>query len=50
MHVDDLCRATALVLESPAEKLNLKFCVGDTSENYPKGMIIREINKVVEGV
>ena len=49
-HVDDLCRATALVLESPIEKIKSEvFGVGDTSENYQKGMIIREINKVVEG-
>ena len=25
------------------------FGVGDTNENYQKGMIIREINKVVDG-
>lgn len=49
-HVDDLCRATVLVLESTKEKVQSKvFGVGDTSENYQKGMIIREINKLVNG-
>ncbi|MAR78141.1 MAG: epimerase [Gammaproteobacteria bacterium] len=49
-HVDDLCRATILVLESEYEKVKSKvFGVGDTSENYQKGMIIREINKLVSG-
>ena len=48
-HVDDLCRATALVLESPIEKIKSEVLVLHTSENYQKGMIIREINKVVEG-
>ena len=43
-HVDDLCRAT--------KQTNVRseiFGVGDTNENYQKGMIIREINKIIEG-
>ena len=49
-HVDDLCRATVLVLESQKEKVKSQvFGVGDTNENYQKGMIIREINKLVDG-
>jgi len=49
-HVDDLSSAAILVLESPKEKVRANvFGVGDTSENYQKGMIIREIQKVVEG-
>ena len=49
-HVDDLCSATVLVLKSQKEKVKSQvFGVGDTSENYQKGMIIREINKLVDG-
>ena len=49
-HVDDLCRASILVLESKKENVNSEvFGVGDTKENYQKGMIIREINKLVHG-
>tara|TARA_B100001250_G_C19790748_1_gene786387 strand:- start:1139 stop:2110 length:972 start_codon:yes stop_codon:yes gene_type:complete len=49
-HVDDLCRATVLVLESDESKVRSNiFGVGDTNENYQKGTIIREINKVVDG-
>lgn len=49
-HVDDLCHATVLTLESKKEKVNSQvFGVGDTNENYQKGMIIREINKLVDG-
>ncbi len=49
-HVDDLSRAAILVLESPEDKVRSNvFGVGDTSENYQKGMIIREIQKLVEG-
>ncbi|MBK86628.1 MAG: epimerase [Flavobacteriaceae bacterium] len=49
-HVDDLCRASILVLESKKEKVKSEvFGVGDTNENYQKGMIIREINKLVNG-
>jgi len=49
-HVDDLAGAAILVLDSPEEKVRLNvFGVGDTSENYQKGMIIKEIHKVVGG-
>ena len=49
-HVDDLCRASILVLESQKDKVKSQvFGVGDTKENYQKGMIIREINKLVDG-
>ena len=49
-HVDDLSNAAILVLESPEEKVRTNvFGVGDTNENYQKGMIIREIQKHVEG-
>ena len=49
-HVDDLCRATVLVLESEEDKVRSNiFGVGDTDENYQKGEIIREINKIVSG-
>ena len=49
-HVDDLSGAAILVLESPKEKVRADvFGVGDTSENYQKGMIIREVQKLVEG-
>jgi nucleoside-diphosphate-sugar epimerase len=49
-HVDDLCRASILVLESQKDKVKSQvFGVGDTKENYQKGMIIKEINKLVDG-
>ena len=49
-HVDDLCRASILVLESKKSKVNSQvFGVGDTDQNYQKGMIIREINKLIDG-
>ena len=49
-HVDDLAGAAILVLESPEEKVRANvFNVGDTSENYQKGMIIREVQKLVDG-
>ena len=49
-HVDDLCRASILVFESEKSKVKSQvFGVGDTKENYQKGMIIREINKLVNG-
>ncbi len=49
-HVDDLSGAAILVLESPEEKVRANvFGVGDTNENYQKGMIIREIQKLVDG-
>ena len=44
------CRATILVLESADDKVRSEvFGVGDTAENYQKGMIIREINKHING-
>lgn len=50
-HVDDLARSVVLVLESPEEKVRANvFNVGDTSENYQKGMIIEEVCKVVPNV
>lgn len=50
-HVDDLARSVVLVLESPEEKVRANvFNVGDTSENYQKGMIIKEVCKVVPDV
>jgi len=49
-HVDDLSSSAILVLESPHEKVRANvFGVGDTDENYQKGMIIREIKKLVDG-
>lgn len=49
-HVDDLSSSAILVLESPAEKVRTNvFGVGDTSENYQKGMIIREVQKLIDG-
>jgi len=49
-HVDDLCRATVLVIESDESIVRSEvFGVGDTQENYQKGMIIREINKLIDG-
>ena len=50
-HVDDLARSVVLVLESAEEKVRANvFNVGDTSENYQKGMIIKEVCKVVPDV
>jgi len=47
-HVDDLAGAAVHVLESPKEKVRANvFGVGHTEENYQKGMIMREIMKVV---
>jgi len=49
-HVDDLSGAAILVLESPEEKVRANvFGVGDTTENYQKGMIMKEILKIVPG-
>lgn len=49
-HVDDLSSAAILALESPDEKVRANvFNVGDTSENYQKGMIIREVQKLIDG-
>lgn len=50
-HVDDLARSVVLVLESPAEKVKSNvYNVGNTEENYTKGMIIKEVCKVVPNV
>lgn len=50
-HVDDLARSVVLVLKSPEEKVRANvFNVGDTTENYQKGMIIKEVCKIVDGV
>ena len=47
-HVDDLARSVVLVLESPEEKVRANvFNVGNTEENYNKGMIIEEVCKIV---
>lgn len=50
-HVDDLARSIILVLETDIEKVRSNvFNVGSTEENYNKGMIIEEIQKVVPDV
>ena len=50
-HVDDLARAVVLVLESEDKKVRANvFNVGNTEENYNKGMVIEEVCKVVPGV
>ena len=50
-HVDDLARSVVLILESPEEKVRANvFNVGDTTENYQKGMIMEEVCKVVPNV
>ena len=50
-HVDDLARSLVLVLESTEEKVRANvFNVGNTGENYTKGMIIAEVCKVVPNV
>ena len=47
-HVDDLARSVVLTLESPEQKVRANvFNVGNTEENYNKGMIIEEVCKVV---
>ncbi|MEM1217357.1 MAG: NAD(P)-dependent oxidoreductase [Bacteroidota bacterium] len=49
-HVEDLAGAAVLVLESDGDKVRQEvFNVGDTSENYQKGMIMKEIIKLVPG-
>lgn len=49
-HVEDLAGSAVLVLESDADKVRREvFNVGDTSENYQKGMIMKEIIKQVPG-
>ena len=43
-HVKDFARAYELVLASPRDKVaNEVFNVGDTSENYTKGMLVEEL-------
>lgn len=50
-HVEDLARAVILVLESAEDKVKSEvFNVGNTDENYNKGMIIEEVCKVVPNV
>jgi nucleoside-diphosphate-sugar epimerase len=50
-HVDDLARSVILMFESADEKVRANvFNVGDTSENYQKGMIMKEVCKVVPNV
>lgn len=50
-HVDDLARSVVLMLESDEEKVRANvFNVGNTSENYQKGMIMKEVCKVVPDV
>ena len=50
-HVDDLARSVVLTLESDENKVRANvFNVGDTTENYQKGMIIEEVCKIVPGV
>ena len=47
-HVRDLSRSVLAVFEAPQEKVAFEvFNVGDTSENYQKGMIVKEILKVI---
>lgn len=49
-HVDDLARAVVLAIEAPEEKVRSNvFNVGDTSENYSKGMLMEEIQKQIPG-
>lgn len=50
-HVDDLARSVVVALESDEKKIRANvFNVGDTSENYQKGMIMEEVKKVVPEV
>jgi len=47
-HVRDLSRSVLAVFEAPKEKVAFEvFNVGDTTENYQKGMIVKEILKVI---
>jgi nucleoside-diphosphate-sugar epimerase len=47
-HVRDVCRAIITVLECNKDKVvNNVFNVGDTVENYQKGMIVDEIQKII---
>ncbi len=50
-HVQDLARSVVLILESDDAKVRTNvFNVGDTEENYQKGMIMDEVCKVVPNV
>jgi len=50
-HVDDLARSVLLTLQSDDAKVRANvFNVGDTAENYQKGMIIDEVCKIVPNV
>ena len=50
-HVNDLARSVILVMESPLEKVRADvFNVGNTEENYNKGMVIEEVGKIVPNV
>ncbi len=50
-HVDDLARSVLLILQSDDAKVRANvFNVGDTAENYQKGMIIDEVCKIVPNV
>jgi nucleoside-diphosphate-sugar epimerase len=47
-HVVDLARAVITVIEAEPGKVNYEvFNVGDTSENYTKGMLVKEIAKQI---
>lgn len=47
-HVADFSRAILAVLNAPKEKVAYDcFNVGDTKENYNKGMIVSELKKVI---
>lgn len=47
-HVRDLSRSVKTVFEAPLDKVAFEvFNVGDTKENYQKGMIVEEILKVI---
>ena len=49
-HVDDLCNATILALESDESLVKSQvYGVGDTNENFQKGTIIRKINEYIPG-
>ena len=50
-HVNDLARSVILVLETEESKVKANvFNVGDTDENYQKGMIMDEVCKIVPDV
>jgi len=48
-HVDDLARSVIYVLNADNSSVNKEvFNVGDTKENYQKGMIVKEIQEIVK--